>query len=230
MQILRKEEVLRRPYSEIEETMEEYKHIKAYPYIGRLYFEQPANKRILILGHSHYTDDWHPTITRESVSNYLANRQNGKDIDGEYRSFLNFETSVLGEDVSPEEAIAFWDKVAFCNYVQEPMPITDKTKRPTNKQYKASYEAFFETLEVLRPTYVVAWGVTNFNHLPPVNFVDIDPDGIRICQYNLASDYRVRVLCIQHPSMRYCRKKWGPIVNSFLQGKWDKCPPKNIAS
>lgn len=203
-----------------------FNSVKALPYIGSAYFNLPADKRILVLGHSHYSNHWFEGITRESVASYLKERDNGKDISGEYRSFLNFETSVLGESASPEEAIAFWNRVAFCNYVQEAMPEDNKTKKPSKQQYIDSYDAFFETLEVLRPKYVIAWGKTNFNNLPPINFEDIDPDGQRICQYNLDSDYHPRVLCIQHPSMRYCRKKWGPIINLFISGEWDNCPPK----
>ena len=129
-----------------------FNSVKALPYIGSAYFNLPADKRILVLGHSHYSNHWFEGITRESVASYLKERDNGKDISGEYRSFLNFETSVLGESASPEEAISFWNRVAFCNYVQEAMPEDNKTKKPSKQQYIDSYDAFFETLEVLRKT------------------------------------------------------------------------------
>ena len=152
------------------------------PSLATLFTSTP---RILVLGHNHYCEkkeDFTASITINAVSSFLKERARGSIVSGEYNSFLYFEKSVIGESATPEEAIAFWNSVSFYNYVQANNTSDDKIKAMSKKQYKASYEAFFEILRFLKPEYVIAWGKTNYSNLPPIDFVDIDPDGQRICE------------------------------------------------
>lgn len=200
-------------------------HVNALPYIGKSYFSPATSPKILILGHNHYcanpNKEFVPDITRGVIGDYLEERRLGRDISGEYRSYIYFEQAVIGDDASPAQALDFWASVALYNYVQSPMTPEHKTRKPTKKQYLESWDAFFEVLEYLRPDYVIAWGITNYKNLPTShNCKDINPSGMYICTYDLADGTCVPVLGIHHPSMRFNREEWRPIIKQFLSGEW----------
>ncbi len=196
------------------------KHVKTIPYIGNFYFTKP--KRILIVGHNHYCAnpdiEWTSSITIEKMSEYLQARRT-KDktqIDADLRSFLYFELAVNGEETTSEEAMLFWDSVAFYNYVQFPNTTEDKIKVMKDEQYRGSYDAFFETLRFLKPDYIIAWGITNYEKMPPQHAENLDFKNQYACIYHLDGQHDIRVLGIHHPCQGFSREKWRHTIHDFL--------------
>lgn len=149
------------------------------PWIGQNYSEEGlAGIRLLILGESHYgtrgTET--PTLTQDVVNKW------GRCM--RYRFFTVVQKLVVnvprGEWIPNEKRAAFWDSVAFYNFVQS-FPGNKPRCRPTREMWMAAKEPFLQVLEKLQPHFVVVLGVELQRHLPSI------PEYIRSCS-------------IQHPS------------------------------
>ena len=195
-------------------------HVYTQPFIGNYYFAEKP--RILIVGHNHYCanpeEEFVPEITLDVLSRYLKARHDGSPIESDVHLFLSFEKAMIrgGDNVSPDESLSFWNSVAFYNYVQYPNTTEDKIKVMMSQQYKDSYDGFFEILRFLKPDYVVAWGKTWYEKMPPLSFTNLDFEGQNACIYHLEGGHEVKVLSIQHPAVAFSPSVWGPIIERFL--------------
>lgn len=147
------------------------------PFIGEKYNEGINNKKVLILGDSHYfgkehmdiynkdkTDDRISGVTKgivEQYKNYISgNEQHHKWMN----TFTKGYTILDIEDRSKGKIKDTIDKSAFYNYVQTPME--KPREKPSDIDYKNAEKPFRNVLKELQPDVVFVWGNRTWSFLP----------------------------------------------------------------
>lgn len=148
------------------------------PFVGNEYFKQSS--KILILGESHYRQEKFGT-EREYTINVV--KRLGKRINGERHAFFTKIAKILSRkpyaNLSNMDAQAFWETVAFYNYVQSFVGTKPK-ERPTPKMFEDSQYAMKEILFSLKPDIIVVLGVELYKNLVRMN---IDFGDAMICSW-----------------------------------------------
>ena len=150
-----------------------------FPRIGKNYQTTGYNGlKILILGESHYCgervnceicgklsnrDDCNNFTISVLDDKYFAYKLGHGEFDDWMRTFTRFTNVFLGNQVSNEELIDFWDSVIFYNYVQS--STLGPRKNPTQQQFSESEKAFFEVLDMYNPDLILVWGKRLWDNL-----------------------------------------------------------------
>lgn len=190
------------------------------PFVGAFYHNQ--NLRILTLGESHYfgeedmqlfqKDKKHINITgitQKVVQNFL-DYKNGK---GEFHRWMNtftkYANALENKELNAQECIAVWEKIAFYNFVQTPMP--HPRFSPTQEDFKKSRKAFESVLKELKPHFIIFWGHRLWNHFEKDNYSV--KNGIHYLNYQ-GIDYPF--LVVPHPSSSAMNKSFYPEIKKFI--------------
>lgn len=133
------------------------------PWIGNQYEEGIFGVRTLVLGESHYGT---PPIQPEFTSRVIASL-------GQKKRFRFFSMTQRLVSLDPKrgfiptaERKAFWEKVAFANFVQEFVG-NQPRKAPSPRQWIESVAPFMQTVEELKPQLIIVLGERLKQHLPP---------------------------------------------------------------
>ncbi len=126
------------------------------PFVGSKYGDLPKEKRILVIGESHY--DYNQKESRERLLNENFTRHVVQEhaIEGKNHSriFVNFQKALLGNQSVNNST--FWNHLMFYNFVQRPMKT--KKDRPTKRDYEYGWKVFFEVIEKFRPVLCIFIG------------------------------------------------------------------------
>ncbi|VVO30196.1 hypothetical protein [Pseudomonas fluorescens] len=134
------------------------------PWIGANYQTNSAhNCRILILGESHYGK---PTDARLDFTNYIV----GRYAITERRRFFTVVQRLVSLDTkrgsySVASKRAFWNSVAFCNYVQAIVGLKARN-RPTPAMWDTGARVLLQVLKEAQPEVVVVLGLELKKYLP----------------------------------------------------------------
>jgi hypothetical protein len=142
------------------------------PWIGKDYETGGVlGTRILLLGESHYSKKFYGH-DREITSNYTRHiiQQYAVEKSDIFhakvrRLVLRGLNQSINWDTSKQQRQAFWDSVAFSNYIQEFVGKKPK-ERPAHEAWPRAAEGLWEVLERLRPEFCVVLGKTLWDHLP----------------------------------------------------------------
>lgn len=116
------------------------------PWIGERFAQQP--QRLLLLGESHYVGErTGPNLTRELTREY-------RDGVWRHRYWTGLMQVVKGQPAAEIDRVAFWNRVAFYNYVQT--ALDDSGIAPSREAFRASDDTFFRVLDELRPNAMAA--------------------------------------------------------------------------
>lgn len=182
------------------------KHIKFRPWVGENYKQGFQNKKILILGDSHYCakdsnrndacrsiGDCSYDCMNETCYNmthdlirgeYMEYRSGRAKSAGHLQTILTFEKNLFGYTPSPQESLDFWNSVIFYNYIQHSQ-YKPRGRRDTKAEEIDDYkEAFKEVLAEYQPDYIIIWSKFLFtqNWLPDGAFEA--PDYTLNAEYN----------------------------------------------
>ena len=175
------------------------------PFIGKSYNNNNAfgNKRIMVLGESHYGSVTSPDITRDVLARYL---DPSLEREGWMHTFLKFERSLVNKETTREDSRIIWDSLLFYNYVQVLMD--DTRTAATKQQYRDSEAAFFQVMEENQPDILIVWGRRLWSNLPYTNWEEgeesfVDGYAVDNGYYTLNNGHKVRAFCVYHPSAGY---------------------------
>ncbi|MFT3879264.1 MAG: hypothetical protein QM703_06340 [Gemmatales bacterium] len=134
------------------------------PFIGELYnTEGYGGLRLLILGESHYGPKGSatPDYTVRMVQDLAMRRS--------YRYFSSIQRLVMTLDAGTKLHTSirkwFWSRVAFYNFIQE--FVGDKPlDRPSKEMWRDAKPALFETLDYLKPNFILVTGKELDSNLP----------------------------------------------------------------
>ena len=207
-------------------------HVNFYPWRGAKYDTGINNKRILILGESHYCEDYDKSqksrhkcpkeFDNYCMSCHMDRECHEKTIDTivehlsseNYRTHKTFETHVNGHSLSEKERFEFWHHLAFYEYIQYAQP---KPKMPLKQGNPTqNRNAFLEVLELLKPDKIIIWG-KRFYHLLLNEFggeIIVHPT------YPGAWNWKINnidILIFDHPCCPYGKSsKLGQIIREFI--------------
>ena len=190
-------------------------------------------KRLLILGESHYGDNPRSTITQDVVPQVF-----GEDVPYRYRFFTSLFMALCGVEREPtREALEeFCHAIAFYNFIQEMMD--EREIRPGEEQWEGGAAPFFECLDTLKPSHIVACGFTLWDNLPhrrysrPSRGIEEDVGALLPDQGKRQSDSihgpnwigryghaggSCLVLRLRHPSVAFSAPKWHPVLQRFFK-------------
>lgn len=191
------------------------------PFIGKSYNNNNAfgNKRIMVLGESHYGSVPSPDITRDVLARYLDPTL---EREGWMNTFLKFERSLVNKETTREDSRIIWDSLLFYNYVQVLMD--DTRTAATKQQYRDSEAAFFQVMEENQPDILIVWGRRLWSNLPYTNWEDgeeILVDGYAVDNgfYTLKNGHKVRAFCVYHPSAGYDWSYWHKVISKFINSE-----------
>lgn len=125
------------------------------PWKGRNYGNN--NKRLFILGESHYGDD-----KSDATIRYTKQYCEGKF---SARFWTITMQIVSGKHNSELNRFEFWNNVAFYNFIQEPVG-DDARVRPTIKMWEKAQQPFKQVLDKLKPTHMLVLGKELWENLP----------------------------------------------------------------
>ena len=132
------------------------------PWVGSRYEAGGSHGiRILILGEAHYgeADDAHQEFTQDIVRTY------GQE--SRFAFFTRVQSLIENREgyIPDIERGAFWEGVAFYNFVQE-FPGSTPRIRPTAKMWQDAIAPYFATISELDPELIIILGDELWEHVP----------------------------------------------------------------
>jgi hypothetical protein len=189
-------------------------HIYFYPWEGKNFRQNKL--RLLILGESHYgksneTRDFTWRLTDEIIKGEIRGR-----------FWTQIAQAITGRSRWEINRAQFWNSVSFYNYVQQ--IVADKARvAPTPEMFHRSEPAFFETIDFLRPTHLLAMGYRLWSRMPALanEGLHFSIDGKRYQYGEYRRDWgRVLAMSIKHPSSAFSAPVWHPVIKRFLCSNW----------
>ena len=143
---------------------DDVKLLKRYPWIGRDYSK--SNCQILILGDSHYATELKGEFSQEEYDKFCKEKNSTRDVvncviknvcegDTTWRMFKNLIETFTS--YTPKEVMHLWSKVAFYNFIQEPMKQVNQI--PSVKQRRKGWQCFSEVVDIIQPTFCLFIGM-----------------------------------------------------------------------
>lgn len=179
---------------------------------------------LLVLGDSHYDcgEALHRNFTAEKTLQHRCTLPFWRSIT---RSFLN------KEDITNEDSKAFWDSIAFYNFVQESVG-PDASYKPTKEMYANAIPSFREVLEVLKPRCIIVVCIRTWNSLPEGSEHEMKGEDIAIEDqaratwlYSIGDGKFASTSRVPHPSMRqkWDFRVWHPWIMSAIESARRNC-------
>ena len=195
-----------------------------YPWVGKDY--ALSNRRVLIIGDSHYAVD-DGNFDEDCYNDFISNKDTTRKfaegyMNGEEWNFnRNLRLCLLNVD-DKTLLKPLWGKIAFYNFIQEPMKQRDA--KPTIEQYKIAWNVFVKLLKIIKPTDCIFIGVrseTGFGScmyelgLKEEKEYDIKNMNRKIngtlpreAFIKFSDEYRLRLLFIKHTSIGFTYSDW----------------------
>lgn len=208
---------------------EEFSRIEGllhYPWVGMDYSEN--NTKVLILGDSHYTvnkdgskceKEYQECLNNKDYTRHILNDAiNQEDIWNMYKGLY----SLFGvSSFSAEKTL--WDKVAFCNFVQQPMERRDA--KPSVEQFKTAWFCLLDIIDIIKPDICLfigirGWvsnGYINTENRGTISLKD-DTETINRCkpwkaQIKTKNGVQTRAIAIHHSSQGFAPDAWRDYLN-----------------
>jgi hypothetical protein len=201
------------------------------PWIG----DNFRNKKVLLVGESHYDDKegWliHKDATRNFVNNQGLNSHN-PDFKNR-RFFQQIEKTLLNKETSSfEERNTIWRNVTYFNLVQRLLP--SSADRPSDEDYDQAWRNFLSVADIIRPDICIKYGYDGIGRLGYLlhnyntGWTRDDVREFYTTPYciNLTKDnYKLRIIFTHHPTgsrgfefkewAAHIRKNWPKISTLF---------------
>jgi hypothetical protein len=176
-------------------------------------------KRVLILGESHY--EWldNQTLTPDWTQRFIE-----AGFAGEKQRFRTRVAAVLlGRPPVGEEIRAFWNSVAFANYI--PVSVgKGPSARPDETMWAAAVPRFAALVAELKPNLLLVlghplWGRMHYTFSMD-GHLEVHSNSVseyRIWRYRLDPERTMLACAIAHPSRSFNFRTWHPFVRDMLK-------------
>lgn len=176
------------------------------PWIGSNY--DTHGDRLLVLGESHYGPDSIPANFTRVLTQKYVNRE------WSHRFWTNIMQVVSGRPHWEIDRAEFWGRVAFYNYVQQPVSETAGVA-PTSEMFAASKAAFFSVLDGLRPKTILVLSKRLWENLPPEGGPSQEIQGGDVSRETWVYPFsggKALATWLPHPSYGFSWRRWHPLV------------------
>lgn len=212
-----------------DDRLSQIKGLNWLPWIGENYFQLPVDKRLLIVGESHYLSLEKLEKTKEDHSNPAYTRLVVKDlaIDGNsYKTnfFAPLHRCLFG--TNNFDRSTFWGNVSFFNLVQQSMG--HKKKRPNKADFREGWKVFAELIEHLEPSKCLMVGTSSAALIreglakSSLRLISLNKMGkvgntyTRRAVVETNSRRTIELIFIRHSSQYFSWRAWGKFVRSQM--------------
>jgi hypothetical protein len=202
------------------------KNVFFRPWVGSQYGSDSSvfNKKILIIGDSHYTDEseiinWdedggHSCDFTTGVMNDYLNPK----LEGKWKStFTKFMNSLVLNSIHSERSPSeLWNSVTFYNYLQIPAGATSRLTQYFDYSKEKDRNALLEVIEELSPDVIISWGSKVWDALPEDLGYGHYMVSEEFSSFYYKYPYRNReitLLGITHPSTSYKSSYWADVFS-----------------
>lgn len=181
------------------------------PYQGPAYYA--SNTRLLVVGHSHWGAVPSPSLTIDTVNEWMLGEQN-------LPYFSKLARVLTGADAVEVDRKKAFSNISFYNFYQSVLRKHDA--QPTDEQFQVATKAFPEILKLLNPTHILVTGITLWNDMPGFDsgdgqrLVSVDRYNTYTGRYNTPGGYAIAVGIVHMASYGFSPPKWNKIVQDFL--------------
>jgi hypothetical protein len=185
-----------------------------YPWVGADYQTIGyRGRRLLILGESEY--EWEKDALVPEIATWLiAANVKGTLRNPFYTKIYNAFSDEPKAKSLPQFA-AFWNSVAFYNYIQEKVGPTPRL-RPTPEMWPRWRPVFLQVLNCLRPDRVLILGRALQWNLKGLGLLE-ESDGPNQCRI-VGGGLNIKAAYIPHPaSFGFKPASWRPVTCSLLE-------------
>jgi hypothetical protein len=177
-----------------------------FPYVGKNF--ENNDKKILILGESHYGNDTDKYFTRNITNETGA---------GNSDYSLNFFSKINNFFKITTNKENFWSNLSFYNFIQRKM--TNNVERPSKNDFLSGWNVLLKVLEVIKPDYCLFFGLSAadyFNDYCNKNNLKFSKivwaDRISNSYYKTGSlflnDIEIKLVFVKHPSKFFKVEEW----------------------
>lgn len=181
------------------------------PFEGSDY--RQSGVRLLVVGHSHWGAQPSPTLTQDTVTEWMNNEQN-------ISYFSKLARVLTGAEAGQVDRRASLKDIAFYNFYQSVMP--ERSAQPTHEQFLLATSAFPLVLNLVDPTHVLVTGITLWNDMPGFDSTE-PPKPVQVGRfytvagrYKTPSGYAIAVGIPHMASYGFSPSNWSGFVNDFL--------------
>ena len=197
-----------------------------YPWIGRDYHNNIV--KLLILGDSHYATNEDGTSCEEEYNRCKSNKDYTREIVNctvgkeDIWSMFKGLYSLFG--VTPDTAEdCLWNKVAFCNFVQEPMET--RNSRPSDEQFKLAWFCLLDIIDIIKPDICLfigkrGWVSNGYINNERRGTIILKDDTVIIsrckpwrAEITTNNGVHTRAIAIHHTSQGFSPDKWRDYLN-----------------
>lgn len=224
---------------DFDEALSQIKDLTWFPWVGNAY--QQANRKILVLGESHYcynnyTQDnieQNRLETRECVTDYV---ERGRAAGNQWKTYEPLEAVLRGTVQKDRDRKQIWSEIAYMNIIQKCM--LDKQTRPHWELFLFGWKSVLQVIYAINPDICICFGTAerttrcNFNRLEEFRDVvafsySIEKNsntGERISNCKVATpgkvifkQWDVPVIFVQHPSrMKSSIPQWIEVIDRYI--------------
>ena len=154
----------------LDEAFSQIQGLTWAPWVGKNFLARPANRRLLVVGESHYVKPLEPAQLDTLMADHLKYREYTRDIVSE--CLINQEWPNRTLDNVPRllfqtddlDRPRLWSDTSFYNFVQTPMHYNREAgpQRPSEEQFRAGWPVFLDLLRLLQPSHCLFIGVEAF--------------------------------------------------------------------
>ena len=213
----------------LDSELKKVNRLKWLPWIGKRYFDIPAEHRILIVGESHYHDNTTASIDKHDSIIFTREVVDEMAIDRCYydtKIFQNLHKALFRNDEFDSDK--FWNLVSFYNFIQRPMKTN--AGRPNYDDFFFAWTTFFELINILKPSICLFLGTSSANFLiDAIEETDCTCEEIKWEDF-ISNAYaksvnikakdgtKIELVFIRHPSQMFSWNNW----NKYLVKKVGK--------
>lgn len=191
------------------------------PWIGNHYENGIDNRKILILGESHYCCnpgecDGCVDQTNEIILKQIDEHRADYESNPFYTKLAKlFLRKGKGENISLNEKKLFWNSVAFYNYIQ--MSVGEEPRiAPSEEMFEKSWEIFQKLIEAITPDFILIVSQRLWNGLPGAAFKDWPAGSVKDSFYYIGKATRPLCVITNHPSTSYFSYDIGEVIFDTL--------------
>lgn len=220
--------------NEFDEQFNNVENLKWLPWVGEDYCNIPSEKKLLIVGESHYLpskdEPWYEEVKkREFTRNFVFKQINNPNNDME-KILINTQRVLYNCEPTVDQKYKLWNSVSYYNFVQR--ELESVMHRPVKVDYEKGWRSFFKIVNILNPALCLFCGVSasdyngvmkeeaeknGYTHVRANSLMNkigrVSPRKISIFQ----NEKEITILFIQHPSRGFIFSDWSQFVQHNMK-------------
>jgi len=217
----------------LDEQFRGIEKLKWLPWVGKNYFSNLNNEKLLIVGESHYDEDSiQEALTKADFTRGFIKLWGVENPNGNQPVLRNTERALFGYEPFIDLKKKLWESVGYYNFIQRILFSLEASDRPIGEDYLIAWDTFFKVVEILKPQFCLFCGVASsdwifyFNQACERN--SFRTEGIHRLESKINSTYprsatifstqdvKTKLIFMKHPSKYFIWEDWAEYINEQI--------------